>query len=140
VVGMELSESRDPDDGDTLGDATDWVPADACTLPTVEQPLRVAQFDELFTTSLRHIVRHGSRRALLVLAGDQDLPARVQRLADAETTCCSFFAFTVTPLEAQAAPLPADTRVELAIEVPANRTEVLDGLLDRAEQARQQVS
>ena len=26
-----------------------WVP-EACTLPTVEQPVRVAEFDELFAT------------------------------------------------------------------------------------------
>ncbi|WP_245718914.1 hypothetical protein [Micromonospora rhizosphaerae] len=30
----------------------DWVP-EACTLPTAERPLRVAEFDELFATALR---------------------------------------------------------------------------------------
>jgi hypothetical protein len=29
-----------------------WVP-EACTLPTVEQPLRLAEFDDLFATALR---------------------------------------------------------------------------------------
>jgi hypothetical protein len=35
---------------------TRWVP-EACTLPTVEQPLRVAEFDDLFATALRGIAR-----------------------------------------------------------------------------------
>ena len=34
-----------------------WVPADACTLPTAEQPLRVAEFDGLFATALRGMER-----------------------------------------------------------------------------------
>ena len=33
-----------------------WVP-EACTLPTVEQPLRVAEFDELFATAVRPVER-----------------------------------------------------------------------------------
>jgi hypothetical protein len=71
----------------------DWVP-DACTLPT-------AEFDDLFATSLRVLPDHtpGSGRARLVLAGDAGLPNRVQQLADAETSCCSFFTFTLTRLD-----------------------------------------
>ena len=30
----------------------DWAP-DACTLPTAERPLRVAEFDDLFTFVVR---------------------------------------------------------------------------------------
>lgn len=33
-----------------------WVPQ-ACTLPTAERPLRVAEFDELFASSLRGLDR-----------------------------------------------------------------------------------
>ena len=33
----------------TAEEMTSWVP-EACTLPTVEQPVRVAEFDELFAT------------------------------------------------------------------------------------------
>jgi hypothetical protein len=29
-----------------------WIAVDACTLPTDEQPLRLAEFDELFATTL----------------------------------------------------------------------------------------
>lgn len=33
-----------------------WVPQ-SCTLPTVEQPLRVAEFDALFATAVRSAER-----------------------------------------------------------------------------------
>jgi hypothetical protein len=115
--------------------SADWVPVDACTLPTVEQPLRAAEFDELFTTALRGLERSGAQCARLVLAGDSALPGRVQRLVDAETSCCSFFTFTVNRLDAHPAAEPGETAVELTIEVPAARTEVLAALVARAEQA-----
>ena len=101
-----------------------WVPVDACTLPTPDQPLRVAEWDDLFATSLRTVER-GPTRARLVLAGNGGLAARVQRLADAETACCSFFTFTVTPLD--------DVGVALDIAVPPARADVLTALLERAE-------
>ncbi len=115
----------------------DWVPVDACTLPTAEQPLRAAEFDELFTTALRGLERPDAQRARLVLAGDSALPARVQRLVDAESSCCSFFTFTVNRLEAHPAAEPGQTTVEITIEVPAARTEVLAALVTRAEHGRQ---
>jgi hypothetical protein len=34
-----------------------WAPVDACTLPTADQPLRVAEWDDLFATSLRAVER-----------------------------------------------------------------------------------
>jgi hypothetical protein len=77
----------------------DWVPADACTLPTADRPLRLAEFDDLFARALRAIERPDAPgHARLVLAGGVDLPGRVRRLADAETACCSFFTFTIAPL------------------------------------------
>ncbi|MFD6394998.1 hypothetical protein [Nocardia sp. NPDC060259] len=36
----------------------DWVP-DACTLPTVEQPIRVAEFDRFFAESVHGMGRAG---------------------------------------------------------------------------------
>ena len=110
-----------------------WVPVDACMLPTTDQPLRVAEFDDLFTTSLRAVTRpEGTPRARLVLAGDDALPARVQRLADAETSCCSFFSFTVTDLGPGVSGTAGGTRVALDIDVPPARGDVLDALLARA--------
>src|SRR5690625_6307334 len=31
---------------------TNWVPVEACTLPTADQPLRLAEFEELFASGL----------------------------------------------------------------------------------------
>ena len=113
-------------------DPADWVPVDACTLPTAEQPLRVAEFDDLFTAALRAVERRsGATQARLLLTGDLGLGERVQRLADAETECCSFFAFTVT-----LSPGDDGETVALDIEVPAAHAEVLTALVDRAERAR----
>jgi len=114
-------------------DPAAWVPVDACTLPTAEQPLRVAEFDDLFATSLTAVVRPqgAATRAGLLLAGDAGLRERVQRLAAAETACCSFFTFTVTPLTGD-----DQATVALDIEVPAARADVLAALVDRAERAR----
>jgi hypothetical protein len=111
-----------------------WVPVDACTLPTAEQPLRVAEFDELFAASLRDVQpsAEGEPMARLRLGGDDTLPARVQRLADAETSCCSFFTFTVTRLDAEAAQSPGETLVALDVDVPAAQADVLDALVRRA--------
>ena len=107
---------------------TDWAP-DSCTLPTAEQPLRRAEFYALFAASLRTVERFSARHARLVLTGDETLAARVQRLADAETACCSFFTFTLSPQ-------PPD-RVALDVEVPPTRSDVLAALVGRAEQALQ---
>ena len=121
--------------------APGWVPVTSCTLPTAEQPLRAAEFDELFAASLR-AVDHPSAsptRARLVLAGDETLTARVQRLVDAETACCSFFTFTLTPLQGPGA-VAGETVVVLDIAVPTTRSPVLAALVARAEQVRQEAS
>ena len=115
----------------------DWAPVDACTLPTAEQPVRLVEFDDLFATSLRAVERPPgtTTRARLVLAGDDGLRDRVQRLADAETACCSFFTFTVTPLGGAAGD-DERTTVALDIEVPAARADILAALADRAARVR----
>ena len=118
----------------------DWAPVDACTLPTADQPLRVAEFDDLFATALRAIERpDAAGRARLVLAGGDDLAERVQRLADAETACCSFFTFTLTlrPLATDKVDAADRTMLALDIEVPVARADVLVALIQRAEQAHQ---
>jgi hypothetical protein len=58
----------------------DWIPPDACTLPTTEQPRRIAEFDELFATSLGAVEQPdpSAARVRLVLVGDDTLPARVR--------------------------------------------------------------
>jgi hypothetical protein len=116
----------------------DWAPADMCTLPTAAQPLRVAEFDALFAASLRAVERPAGAtpRARLILAGEADLSVRVQRLADAETACCSFFTFTLAPQAADPSGDGDDTTlVALDIEVPPTRADVLAALVQRADQA-----
>ncbi|MGC4942370.1 hypothetical protein [Kribbella sp. DT2] len=98
-----------------------WVP-DACTLPTAEQPLRVAEFDRLFTRTALAVRRTARTSLELDLTGDarpelDDLIAR-------ETFCCSFFTFSVAR---------SDAGVLLGITVPAAHTAVLDALADRAD-------
>ncbi|WP_026927151.1 hypothetical protein [Granulicoccus phenolivorans] len=100
--------------------APTWVP-ESCTLPTVEQPLRVREFDDLFTGSLRTIERPGPTTARLTLATAE--PAQVRDLVDREVGCCSFFTFTLTP---------EPDGLSLGIDVPATRVPVLDALVGRA--------
>ena len=106
---------------------TTWLPVDSCTLPTAEQPLRVAEFDDLFDTSLRTVERHSPTRATLTFSGDETLADRVQRLAGAETACCSFFTFTFTFTVTE-----QGGRTTLVVEVPERYPSVLAALVDRA--------
>jgi hypothetical protein len=100
---------------------------DACTLPTAQLPLRRAEFDDLFATTV-DVERRDPQHARLRLAGAEDLVADARDLTARETECCSFFTFTVTPE-------PPD-RVVLHVAVPEAYTSVLDALVDRAERAR----
>jgi hypothetical protein len=97
---------------------------DACTLPTVERPFRLAELDALFTDSARSVTRD-ERGVRIHLEGDSTLGDRVRDLAERETACCSFFTFAIegTP-----------DAVVLDIAVPQNRREILDALADRAQE------
>lgn len=106
-------------------DGLGWADAAACTLPTAERPLRLAEFDDLFESSLRSLEQTDDTHARLLLAGGSGLAVRTQRLADAESSCCSFFTFTVTTLE--------EDGVMFDIEVPEAYADVLAGLVARAE-------
>jgi hypothetical protein len=96
-----------------------WIP-DACTLPTVEQPLRVAEFDAVFESALRSVERKSATRLRLVL--DPSVDAELRELTARESECCSFFTFTYS---ADAAGLVLD------VEVPPTQTAVLDALARR---------
>ena len=102
-----------------IDEETGWVP-DSCSLPTVEQPLRVAEFDRLFRESVMRSIRLDATRLELLLAADAVTSA--QSLAQREVGCCSFFRFDF------------DVRgpdVVMQISVPPSRTEVLDALTVR---------
>ena len=93
-------------------------------MPTAEQPLRLAEFDALFSAADRRSERLGAAHLRVTLAGDADLAASVRDLAAREVACCSFFTFSINS--------PAPGQVQLDIEVSAGHVDVLDALEDRA--------
>jgi hypothetical protein len=97
-----------------------WVP-DACSLPTAERPLRLAEFDDLFATAVRSQQRLSATRLRWRLDPAAEPTAR--DLTDRESGCCSFFTFTVSPVGGA---------VQLDVEVPAAHVDVLDALAERA--------
>ena len=68
---------------------------DACTLPTAERPLRLAEFEELFAEHLTDLSWIGDRLRL-TLSGGAGLREQVADLAARETACCSFFDFALS--------------------------------------------
>jgi hypothetical protein len=101
---------------------TDWVPS-ACTLPTVERPLRVAEFEELFATSVRSSERVEANRLRLELEATPEVAGRTAELVARETGCCSFFTFTLTAAEGW---------LRLDVTVPGAHVAVLDALSAQA--------
>jgi hypothetical protein len=97
---------------------------DACTMPTAERPLRLAEFDDLFTTTVRAVERRGTG-VRVRLTGDDGLADRVRDLTNRETSCCSFFTFTIDGTDAD---------LTLNISVPPARQEILDALAARAQE------
>ncbi|MFD7966961.1 hypothetical protein ACFV5J_39890 [Streptomyces zaomyceticus] len=101
---------------------TTWVPA-SCSLPTIEQPLRVAEFDALFAERPAGSSRPDRSHLEMLLAGGEGVEDRVRELVARESGCCSFFTFTVTP---------GPEQIRLGIEVDAAHEAVLDALQERA--------
>ncbi|WP_062357775.1 hypothetical protein [Herbidospora yilanensis] len=108
-----------------MSDQIVWAPS-ACTLPTAERPLRVAEFDALFAETLQAVRRKSATRLRLELVSAPEHAARAAELAARETGCCSFFTFTVTV---------AGGGLALEVAVPAEHTSVLEALRARAEAA-----
>lgn len=104
-----------------------FVVPDACTLPTVDRPLRLAEFDDLFATAVRQVETLGPTHARMRLTGPAGLEATVRDLTARETECCSFFTFTITPQPVDDGEAPT-----LDIEVPAQYADVLASLAQRA--------
>ncbi len=95
---------------------------DACTLPTEDRPLRLAEFDTLFAENVRTLEREGDP-VRMHLTGSADLRERVRDLAERESSCCSFFTFVVDGL---------DNDLTLEISVPPERRDILDAFTQRA--------
>lgn len=105
-----------------MSTAPDCAP-DACTLPTAQRPLRIAEFDDLFRTAATAVTRMGPRRARWSLTPEPDVPARTADLVARESLCCSFFDFTLRVTQGS---------LTLDVAVPGAQIAVLDGLVDRA--------
>ncbi|WP_062432786.1 hypothetical protein [Herbidospora daliensis] len=95
----------------------------ACTLPTAERPLRVAEFDTLFAEAVRGVRRESPERLRFELAHEPGYAARAAHLAVREHGCCSFFTFTLTV---------ADGGLTLDATVPPGHEDVLDAIEARA--------
>jgi hypothetical protein len=94
----------------------DWT-TPSCTLPTAEQPLRLAEFQRLFATSLRAQGRPSETRLRWRL--DPASETTVRDLTVRESSCCSFFTFTITP---------SDGDLLVDVDVPTAHVTVLDAL------------
>jgi hypothetical protein len=94
----------------------------SCTLPAAERPLRVAEFDALFTGAVRAADRPARTRLNLKLAPTAEIAAQAAGLMVRETACCSFFTFTLTA---------TGGALDLGVVVPDSHVEVLDALAAR---------
>jgi hypothetical protein len=103
----------------------DLLTTDACTMPTAERPLRLAEFDSLFAAAARSVRRDDHGRVRIHLVGEPGLLDQVRSLTERETACCSFFTFTLEG---------SDGDVTLDVSVPTERREILDALAARAEE------
>lgn len=110
-----------PTDGAPLGLA--WAETAACTVPTADRPLRVAGVDARFAAHLRGVERPAATEARPVMVGGPDVADRVQRLADAESSCCVFLDGIVTERRDEVVP---------AVAVPPAYTDVPTGPDSRA--------
>lgn len=100
---------------------TAWTPID-CTLPTADQPLRIAEFDALLRSGTASFTGPDHRRLRLTLTRTPALASAAAQLAMEETECCSFFTFTlrISPDE-----------LTVDVTVPDARTDVLDAMTAR---------
>ena len=106
------------------------VPA-ACTLSPAQQPVRGAEWRDLFGTDVLEIRRVNPASARLVLRPDPRVAARAADLAVRETQCCSFFVFSQTA---------SGGKLTVEIVVPPEQSAALDALLGLAPAVKTGVS
>jgi hypothetical protein len=103
-----------------------WVPQ-SCTLPTQEQPLRVAEFDALFALAVHPAQRLGPTELRVHLPAGDDVAAVAASLIERETGCCSFFTFDLRR---------SSRGTGLEVRVPESQRAALDAMQQRAEAAQ----
>ncbi|HZG92152.1 MAG TPA: hypothetical protein VEZ42_18235 [Pseudonocardia sp.] len=101
---------------DGTADETMFDEVTACTLPTAERPVRVAEFTDLFA-GLRAVDRRDPRWLRLRLPGAE--AARARDLTARESRCCAFFDFRIDH---------DGPDVLVDVRVPDAHVDVLDGL------------
>ncbi|MDZ5447433.1 hypothetical protein U2F26_32810 [Micromonospora sp. 4G57] len=106
-----------------------WVP-DACTLPTAERPLRLAEFNQFFRDAVRGADRLSPQHLRLQLDSAKHVEETARDLTARETSCCSFFTFDIVR--------PRPDSLTLDVRVPAAHGDVLDALAERATSVRVQ--
>ncbi len=102
-----------------------FAPA-ACTLPTVQQPLRVREWDELFATGTLRVDRPDPHHAVFDLHPDPKNAGRAADLAIRESQCCSLFRFSL---------FASGGRLVLDVSVQTAQVEILDALVGQAHAA-----
>ena len=132
VIGDKPGLHSVPRYGFTVADMTNdsmaaesWAP-EACTLPTQQRPLRIAEFDELFTEEVSEVQRTAPDLALLYLRPEPAVAARAADLSVRETGCCSFFEFSL---------VATGGHLTLQVRTPPEHVAVLDALVERARTA-----
>ena len=103
-----------------MTDATNiWAP-EACTLPLLERPLRLEEFDTLFA----HDLTTQERLSPTVLRWrlDPRVEGAARELAARETACCSFFTFDFAAV---------GNALQVDVHVPPAHVKVLDALAAR---------
>lgn len=96
----------------------DWIDGTECTLPSADQPLRVAEFDTVVAEAVQQVEVVSSTTTRLTLEGPPGLGARVRDLTERESACCSFFAFSVS-----AAPAASVASVDSVDSVASDRAD-----------------
>ncbi|WP_241825628.1 hypothetical protein [Micromonospora sp. CB01531] len=102
---------------------------DACSLPTAERPLRLAEFDQFFRDAVRGADRLSTQHLRLQLDGADQVEQTARDLTARESSCCSFFTFDIAR--------PDSNSLTLDVRVPAEHVGVLDALAQRAVRVQQ---
>lgn len=100
---------------------------DASTVPTARRPLRLGEFDALFTASVRSVEQVDPTHLRLHLPAEAGVAVEVRDLTARASQCASFFAFTIAPTDAGGA-----EALTLDVGVHAQHVDVIDALAERA--------
>jgi hypothetical protein len=104
-----------------MTDVPEITAPEACQLPLLEQPLRLAEFDALFARGLRAQQRLSP--TMLRWIFEPGVEATARDLTARETACCSFFTFDFTVV---------GDEVGVQLVVRPAQVKVLDALATRA--------